>query len=115
MTHSPNRAVISGAVLVAVLAAALTLTGRASASTRQLAIIQDRSFLASPATALPNARALGARTIRVILQWQSVAPHPQPKRKPSFDGSNPRAYPASAWAPYDALVRTARQEGIRID
>ena len=115
MTHSPNRATAWCVMLVAALAAIMALTPRADASTGQLSIIQDGSFLASPATALPKARALGARTIRVFVNWYSIAPRPRATRKPAFDGSDPRAYPASSWAPYDTLVRTARQDGLRVD
>ena len=60
-------------------------------------------------------RALGARVIRVFVQWSLVAPKPDATSKPRFDASNPSAYPASNWAPYDALVRTAQEQGIVVD
>jgi hypothetical protein len=115
MPQALKRTITATVLLVAALAAIPALTPRASASTGQLAIIQDGSFLESPTTALPNVRALGARTIRVFVKWYSIAPRPGAKHKPAFNGSNPRAYPRSAWAPYDTLVRTAQQEGIRVD
>ena len=107
---------ISGAVVsMAVLTAILALTPSASASTGQLSILQDSTFLSSPSTALPRARALGARTLRVFVAWRSIAPRPGAKRRPAFDASNPDAYPASKWAQYDALVRSAKQQGLDVD
>ena len=87
----------------------------ASASTDQLSIIQDATFLKSPTTSLPLVRELGARVVRVFVQWSSVAPRPDASSKPQFDASNPNAYPAAKWAPYDALVRTAQEQGIEVD
>ena len=68
----------------------------------------------SPLTALPQARALGARTVRVTISWYRMAPDPGSTRKPNFDASNPNAYSASGWAAYDALVRQARQQGLTV-
>jgi hypothetical protein len=106
------------------LTAALTLTtfatlllagpGPASASTTQVSILQDTSFLNSTATALPMARALGAKTIRVNVPWYSMAPKPSSTRKPNFNASNPNGYAADKWAPYDALVTAARQQGLSV-
>ncbi len=88
---------------------------RASASTDQLSIIQDGSLLKSPATAMPLVRSLGARVIRVSCSGPWSPPDRRPRSKPDFAASNPRAYPAANWAPYDQLVQTAQQDGIRVD
>ncbi len=106
--------ILLAARLAATLALSLTAAS-ASASTGQLSIIQDETFLKSPTTSLPLVRALGARVVRVFVQWSSVAPRPEATPKPHFDASNPSAYPASKWAPYDALVRTAQEQGIEVD
>jgi hypothetical protein len=107
----------TGSILLAVaLAVALPLAASpASASTDQLSIIQDGSFLKSPRTSMPLVRALGARVVRVFVQWSLVAPRPDASSEPHFDASNPSAYPASNWAPYDALVRTAEEQGVEVD
>src|ERR1700722_3027887 len=107
----------TGSILLAVvLAVALPLAAApASASTDQLSIIQDGSFLKSPRTSMPLVRALGARVVRVFVQWSLVAPRPDASSEPHFDASNPSAYPASNWAPYDALVRTAEEQGVEVD
>jgi hypothetical protein len=100
--------------LAALLTLALTAASPASASTNQLTILQDSSFLTSPLTALPQARALGARTVRVTISWYRMAPNPESTRKPNFDASNPKAYSATDWAPYDALVQQAHQQGLSV-
>ncbi len=102
------------ATLAAVALAMLSWAGPASASTRQISILQDTSFLASPATALPLARALGARTVRVNVSWYLMAPDPRSTRKPSFNAAEPNGYAAANWAPYDALVRAAQQQGLNV-
>jgi hypothetical protein len=105
-------------MLVALLAVTVSLPlapSPASASTDQLSIIQDGSFLKSPSTSMPLVRALGSRVVRVFVQWSLVAPKPDAASKPHFDASDPSAYPASSWAPYDALVRTAEEQGIVVD
>jgi hypothetical protein len=119
--HTPlNRStklygLLTAAFTLAALAAlSLTTPSPASASTKQLSIIQDTSFLTSPATSLPLVRALGARTVRVTISWYSMAPDPGSTREPKFSASNPSAYSASKWAPYDALVQAARQQGLTV-
>jgi hypothetical protein len=100
--------------VAALVTLALTAASPASASTKQLTILQDTSFLTSPLTALPQARALGARTVRVTISWYRMAPNPASTRKPNFDASNPNAYSANDWAPYDALVQQAHQQGLSV-
>jgi hypothetical protein len=108
--------VAAAVALAGALALLLGAPSRAFASTRQISIIQDASFLTAPATALLEERQLGATTVRVFVQWYSVAPDPASTREPrGFDASNPNAYPAAKWKPYDALVRLAEQDGITVD
>jgi hypothetical protein len=111
----PTTGSILLAALLAVTLALPLAASRASASTDQLSIIQDGSFLKSPSTSMPLVRALGARVVRVFVQWSLVAPRPNATAKPHFDASNPSAYPASNWEPYDKLVRTAQEQGIEVD
>ncbi|MGI8506749.1 MAG: hypothetical protein ACR2MK_08100 [Solirubrobacteraceae bacterium] len=102
-----------GAALATIGAA--TLPAAASASSSQTAIIQDDSDLYNPAGVLGQFRALGANTVRVFVPWSLVAPNRTSTKKPSFDATNPSAYPAANWAPYDNLVRQARLDGIAVD
>ena len=116
MTTCPRklRGLLTAASPLAALLTLVLTASPASASTNQLTILQDTSFLTSPSTALPQARALGARTVRVTISWYRMAPDPGSTRKPKFDASNPNAYSASGWAPYDALVQEARQQGLTV-
>jgi hypothetical protein len=99
------------------LACSLTLPAAAGASQRQVALIQDgNALLTDPADSLAQVRALGATTVRVIMYWYYIAPHPGSSRIPAhFNGSDPNAYPKAGWAPYDQLVRDATQDGITVD
>jgi hypothetical protein len=109
------RGLLTAAFTLAALATlALTTPSPASAWTNQVTILQDTSFSTSPLTALPQARALGARTVRVTISWYRMAPDAGSTRKPNFDASNPNAYSSSKWAPYDALVQQARQQGLTV-
>jgi hypothetical protein len=115
LTRPTAGTVLLAAVLGGILSLTPLMTSTASASTDQVSIIQDGSFLSSPATALPLVRALGARVIRVSVVWSAVAPRPKATSKPSFAASDPNGYPRANWAPYDNLVRTAQQDGVRVD
>jgi hypothetical protein len=100
--------------LVAAAAFALVAAPFASASKSQLTILQDTAFLSSPSSSLPTARALGTRIVRVSMPWNSMAPNRGSKHRPSVNLSSPGAYPDSAWAPYDTLVRDARANGLQV-
>jgi hypothetical protein len=91
------------------------LPANASASHSQIAIISDPGDLAAPQQTLAQFRELGATTVRVVVPWATIAPQPRSVKKPSFNATNPNAYPAGAWAPYDALVHTAQHDGLTVD
>jgi hypothetical protein len=55
---------------------------------------------------------LGADTIRVEIFWNTTVPAPGKRERPSFDASDPGAYPG--FAPFDDLVRRATAKGFRI-
>ncbi|HXO07653.1 MAG TPA: hypothetical protein VN880_06450 [Solirubrobacteraceae bacterium] len=108
------------AILVAIstgLVWGLALPAAASASHSQISIIQDDPPLqADPARTLAEFRALGATTVRVIIHWSLIAPKPTSNKMPAgFDATDPNAYPASGWAPYDRIVREAAADGIAVD
>jgi hypothetical protein len=100
-----------------VAGSSLALPAVAGASHGQVAIIQDGPPLMSdPVGTLAEFRALGATTVRVIMFWSSVAPDPTSSTMPAdFNASDPDAYPAAGWAPYDQIVRDAKQAGITVD
>ena len=57
---------------------------------------------------------LGVDQVRISVIWAAVAPNPTSFTKPSFDATDPNAYPAGAWDRYDTLVRDAAQDGISV-
>jgi hypothetical protein len=114
LTH---RFAAAGALTAgAVAALGLALPGTAAASHSQIAMIQDDGqLLANPSGTLAQMQALGARTVRLEVYWNDIAPRPASTRQPSFNAADPNAYPASGWAPYDAVVRAAAADGMTID
>jgi hypothetical protein len=102
-----------------VLAGAVA-TVPAHASTRQESIFQDDSTLVTSGDAvrqqaLDRIKALGATTIHSLVLWNHIAPDPNSNTKPAgFDATDPNAYPAGAFAPYDALVSEAQARGMQV-
>jgi hypothetical protein len=111
-----RRATALALGLSVILGGAAALPSAASASHTQISMIQDFGDLYATGTTLQTFRALGANTIRVIVPWGTIAPNTYSKTKPNgFNASDPNAYPASNWAPYDAIIRTAQQDGLTVD
>jgi hypothetical protein len=64
----------------------------------------------------PQFRALGATTVRVFLPWAKLAPNATRRSAPKgFHATDPAAYRAAKWAPYDAIDQAARQYGLTIE
>jgi hypothetical protein len=105
-------------LLVVVTVAALLLPASvAGANSRQFTTVEAPSellFSGSPDAALDQIRDLGATAIRLQLSWSSVAPDPNASRPPSFNQTDPNAYPPGAWARYDAAIDGARARGLKI-
>jgi hypothetical protein len=110
--------------LPAVIALSLALTGLcslslpslASASTTQIALFQDGQVLTNPQVTLLRLRELGATTVRVFVPWAKITQKPLSAKAPSnFNASDPNAYRATSWAPFDAVVRDAKQLGMSVD
>lgn len=116
-TAVPHRLAAAGALSAGALAAlGLALPGTAAASHSQIPMIQDDGgMLSNPSATLARMQALGATTVRVEVSWNQIAPRPNATRKPKFNASDPNAYRASGWAPYDAMVRAAAADGMTID
>ena len=105
-------------VLTAMLLTALAglHPSAALASGTQQAILEDdNQLLADPAGTLATLRSLGVERVRVNVKWDTLAPRAGSRRSPAhFDGADPRDYPASAWASYDAVARDAAAAGIGV-
>jgi len=80
-------------------------------------IFEDEVQLhADPAAALDLLRRLGVDRVRVYVPWAALAPDPSSSRPPpSFNASDPGAYPPSEWAIYDTIVRDAAAQGMGLD
>jgi hypothetical protein len=119
LRHSYGRIAAAGLSAALAVTALAALPSAASASHSQLAMIEDYSALNPDASAADSTllqfRTLGANTIRVIVPWASIAPSPTKTKKPPFNATNPNAYSAKAWAPFDNLVREAHTLGLRVD
>jgi hypothetical protein len=109
--------------LLPLIAAALLLAAlpsAASASATQESMFQDDPLLVYGAPAevdstLDTIASLGVDRIRISVFWANVAPANDQLQKPSFDATDPAAYPASGWAPYDHLIKDALARGILVD
>jgi hypothetical protein len=111
---------LSGVIALAGALAALCCLSApppAIASTTQIAMIQDGNhLLADPQGTLERFRLLGATTVRVVVFWYQVTRNPGSRKRPSgFNATDPNAYPAANWAPYDTIIKDATQDGITVD
>jgi hypothetical protein len=98
------------------LGAVAAVPAVAPASQRQIAIIQDNSDLVDAPAALAQFRALGATTVRVFLPWATIAPNAKRTSAPKhFTATDPSAYSAAKWAPFDAIDRAAAQYGLAVE
>ena len=97
------------------LGGAAALPATALANHSQSAIIEDFNDITDPAGTLTQFRELGATTVRVILPWQAIAPSPNATKKPNFNATDPSAYPAASWAPFDNVINTAQRLGLAVD
>lgn len=124
-----SRRVVIAAVLIAavLIAAGLAVAilrggGTRPAQPRAMeSILQDDQFLIYDSTSavgntLDALSALGVDRVRVTVLWQAIAPDSASSHRPRhFDASDPAAYPARAWQPYDRLVALAAARGIAVD
>jgi Cellulase (glycosyl hydrolase family 5) len=104
-------------LLVVVTGLALLVpAAAASASSTQYTTVEAPGELlnGNPGPALDEIDSLGAQAIRLLVTWRSLAPDPDATRAPSFNATDPNAYPAGGWAAYDAAIQGARERGIRV-
>jgi hypothetical protein len=105
---------------VAALAAlALMPAARAGASASQVTIMQDDTRLlfttdARRAKTLDEMKSLGADVVKLRVDWRSLSPKADSKKKPSgFSGDDPNEYRANVWQAYDATVLAIVGRGMR--
>jgi hypothetical protein len=64
---------------------------------------------------LDQLKALGVDQLHIYMHWADIAPDPTSMTRPDFDASDPAAYPASAWAPYDTVIRGLAALHVGVD
>lgn len=112
------------ALVVAALVA-VTLTRGAGATAPPARTIgsmfQDDGHLIYASTpivtqTLNRLRSLGVNQLRITVLWRAIAPDPTSRAAPrGFRATDPAAYPASGWVPYDRVVELARAHGMTVD
>ncbi|HEX4806210.1 MAG TPA: cellulase family glycosylhydrolase [Conexibacter sp.] len=103
--------------VVVTLTALLLPAATASASSRQFTMVEaptELLFSGSPDAGLNTIQDLGATAIRIQMNWNLVAPDASSSHAPSFNQTDPNAYPAANWARYDAAIDGARARGLRV-
>jgi len=104
-------------LVVVTLSALLLPAAAASADGRQFTTVEAPSellFSGSPDAALDQIKDLGATAIRIQMNWSLVAPDAGSAHAPSFNQTDPNAYPAANWARYDAAIDGAQARGLRV-
>ena len=114
------RALVLTALLALTAVFALLAPAPALASSAQMSVMQDddKLIFSNPdqvAASLNQLASLGVGEVRVSLYWAAIAPDPTSTAQPSFDATDPAAYPAGAWDRYDTLVRLAAADGIAVN
>lgn len=111
----PKRTRAGAAVIAVVLLCGVLGPAPALASRTQIPIMQDDVALGfSPGRALQEMRHLGVTMVRYTVRWSYIAPDATSHKRPSFNATDPNAYPPNNWTPYDALVRGAAAAGIKV-
>ena len=109
------RALLLGCLLAALLAVP------AAAGPNQEAMFQDDNELLyvppdQVRANLDTLKGLGVDRLRITVQWREIAPNGGSYTRPErFDGTDPAAYPESAWERYDLVVTEAVARGIRLN
>src|SRR5437660_9683912 len=99
------------AAVVAAIAMVGVLPARALASTtEQSSLLDDEQLIYSTpkhmVQTLQTLHTLGVDVVKVSMVWQLVAPNASSSQRPSFDATNPAAYPPGACQRWDTLVKT---------
>ncbi len=118
----PRRrsAALAAAALVALLAPGCGSSSSSSHSLTRSPLISifeaGPQLRSNPAATIDTMHHLGVDVVKVFVPWIELAPNATSRTPPqSFNGADPNAYPAAAWAPFDAIVRDAAARGIAVD
>ncbi len=122
MTRTRRLVVLTALILFSGL---LFGAAGALADSAQTSILQDDQLLVDSnaqtvANALAKLQQLGVETVRVNVEWASIAPDPTSRTAPAGFGpgepqaADPASYPSTNWAPYDRLAGLAPLYGITV-
>src|SRR5262245_7877129 len=104
-------------VLIVLTLLLLAAPAAAQASPRQIMSFEAPHELLADSTrdaTLDEIRAFGVTDVRQLVYWKDFAPRPSRRKKPSFDASNPDAYPAGTWGRLDNIFASAEARGINV-
>jgi hypothetical protein len=89
-----------------------------SRSAQQSILEDDDQLIYSPPAhvvrTLHQLKALGVDVVKVSLVWPIIAPDSTSAQRPTFDATDPAAYPAAGWARYDLLAEETHSLGMRM-
>ncbi len=115
----PRRLAAAAAVAALTCLAVLALAPLASASRSETTLFD----LGGAGLDVPSAQRdgqldqlqdFGVDTVRVIISWREIAPDASSTAKPSFDATDPGAYPQQNWTELDELVKGAHSRGMNV-
>ena len=118
-----QRALAAAAAVAALVCAfavvEFTVPSPARASGNEVSMLLDDDQLIYSSTphmlqTLQTLHSLGVDVVKVSIVWQLIAPAANSTQRPSFDATDPAAYPAGAWSRWDTLVQTAQQLGMKV-
>lgn len=103
--------------LLALLAAALLAPAAAQASSKQVMTFEAPGELLDDSqreATLDEIQSFGVNRVRALVYWRDFSARPNSKRPPSFDRSDPAAYPPVTWGRLDRLVDSAQRRGMEL-
>jgi Cellulase (glycosyl hydrolase family 5) len=104
-------------LLIITLLAVLAAPAAADASPRQVMTFEAPEELFDDArrdATLDEIRAFGVTQIRQLVYWQTFAPRPSRKTRPSFDPRDADEYPKGPMGRLDRLMAAAQARGIEV-
>jgi hypothetical protein len=111
----PLRTRIALVGCLAALGGLFSFAPVALASHGETVFFEAPTQLLSPAArpaAITQMQALGVHAVRILLEWNTVVPKPNAKKKPSgFDPTNPADY---NWGQYDPLIAEMQTLGWKV-
>ena len=104
-------------LIILTLLGLLAVPAAAPASPRQVMSFEAPSELLDYSrvdVTMREIRSFGVTNVRQLVYWQSFAPRPRSKKKPNINLADPNAYPAGTWARLDALMNSAKAQGVNV-